>query len=206
LTNRAYRERESQELQIASWGISVVVGRTDILDLTRPWQSFATHAPTPTSSALAGPLIGARAPIGEFVNTLTRIPIPSNSDSQLLAGLELQMTQYSAEFERDMERLRRDFVLLNQPQVEHFLRDHRSLIEVLLDAVAALRRCFGQDAVLQIRMGGTEDEAPITLCCVVQWKGSADLAKTALDAFDEIWWMTNVKRASGRIVIDYELA
>ena len=133
-------------------------------------------------------------------------PGPPSPEPPVLNEYERQMTQFAVEEEEDLKRLRKEYVLVSGPSVEVFLRSHRSLIEILLDAAAQIRARFGADIVLQLRLSGEEGEVPNLVYGVIQWSGSLDTARAALDAFDESWWIENVRRASGRIVFDYELA
>ncbi len=87
-------------------------------------------------------------------------PIAPSPEPPALTEYERQMTEFALEEEEGLKRLRKEYVLVNGPFVEAFLQGHRSLIEVLLDAAAHIRACFGADNVLQLRLGGEEEDAP----------------------------------------------
>jgi hypothetical protein len=211
LTNRAYKERESSEdwavLSRAPEGASGN-GATFLVGAWPEPPANTTEDPDPFSRDMFGWSVarhlhstGGKLPPRE-------VPLlnPLGSEFSVLTDLERQMAQFSAEEEEDFKRLRREYVLVNGPSVESFLRRHRSLLEVLLDAVAQIKACFGAESVLQLRLGSEDGDAPNVVCGFVQWTKSLEAARAALDEFDESWWMNNVRRASGRVVFDYELA
>jgi len=123
---------------------------------------------------------------------------------RLLTKYEHQMVQFTQTQEQELTKLRIEYVFDETHRVEVFLKEHRALLEILLDAVIPLRGCFGKDVVLQLQVGWDEG-APKTIYGVVIWKNDLASARTALKKFDETWWLDNSKRASGRIVFDYEL-
>lgn len=211
MTNRAYKERESSEdwavvsrvpngtlgngtaFLVGAWS-EAQIGKCEDLDVL--------------SAGIFGGSSGRQSHLtaGELLSHASSISNPLGSGYSVLTDLERQMAQFSAEEEEDFKRLRKEYVLVDGSVVEAFLRAHRSLLEVLLDAVTQLRACFGADCVLQLRLGNEEGDASTVVCGFVQWTKSAEIARAALDAFDESWWIKNVGRAAGRVVFDYELA
>jgi hypothetical protein len=127
---------------------------------------------------------------------------PERRSMRLIGGV---MPQVAVEQEAELIRLRREYRFKNGPDVEAFLQNHHSLLELLLDAVPQLRARFGADVTLQLQVG-MEEGPPSTIYGVVIWKGSLASARAAREQFDESWWMENIERASGRVVFDYELA
>jgi hypothetical protein len=118
---------------------------------------------------------------------------------------ESQMVEFFQEHEGQLHLLRREYVFDPADGVRLFLRDHRALPEILVEAAIELRRCFGNGVVLLLQV--LEDEgAPVTIYGIVLWKDSLDSARAALQNFDETWWISTSRRASGSIVFDYQLA
>lgn len=122
-----------------------------------------------------------------------------------LTKYEDQMRSFGAAENEDFRKLNREYLLENRSEVEMFIHDHRSTVGILLEAVPNLRAAFGAEAILQLRVG-IEEETTKVIYGIVIWKESLDSARSALRQFDDSWWLNNVKRASGRIVFDYELA
>jgi hypothetical protein len=122
-----------------------------------------------------------------------------------LLGYERDMKQFNQEHAATLDRLRREYQLSSTSGVESFLRIHRSLAEILIDAIPHLRETFGDDTVFRIDVGSDENPIPEMLYTVALWQGSPALAKAALERFDESWWIGNSSRANGRLVFDYEL-
>jgi len=130
----------------------------------------------------------------------------STPDSWILTDYGREMEEFAFEQADELTRLRKEYVLDTDPRVEAFLCDHRSLLEVLLDAVVHLKTTFGKECVFKLRLGSNEDDGPRVLCGIVQWKMGLCAARVALETFDESWWIENSRRASGRLSFDYELA
>jgi hypothetical protein len=85
-----------------------------------------------------------------------------------------------------------------------FLEDHPSVPHFLLEAVPFLRKSFGDSVILQLQIPPDED-VPLTIYAVALWDGAVEDATAALRKFDDSWWTANGHRASGKIVIDYQL-
>lgn len=127
-----------------------------------------------------------------------------SSSPDALNEYEQEMARFTMEQAADLEKLKREYVFEDVAVTESFIRNHRSIVEVLLDAVPHLRRCFGSETTLKIGVV-FEDAGPTTASAVALWKGPLASARESLAKFDESWWLENVKRARGRILFDYEL-
>ena len=103
-----------------------------------------------------------------------------------------------------LDRLLSVYVFEDSAKVRSFLEDHPSTSSLLLEAIPFLRASFGVEAILQLQIPIDEDP-PLTIYAVALWDGTLEDARRALDKFDAIWWTANCHRASGRIVIDYQL-
>lgn len=211
MTNRAYQERESSEDWASSSQAPEKAGANAIAFLVGSWREAPTKKIGEPDLVLWNVFgeSAARRASSMSVETALSENSTSNqfaSESSLIKGLEAQMTSFSAKEEDDFERLRKEYVLVNASIVEVLLRNHRSLIDLLLEAVVHLRASFGTDAVIQLRLGFDEGDEPNIVCGIVQWTRDSQAARAALDAFDDSWWMNNVGKAFGRVVFDYELA
>jgi hypothetical protein len=124
--------------------------------------------------------------------------------NSVFESLEEQMAQQESEFADTIARLRGEFIFTNPAPVQSFLRTHRALASVLLEAVGYLKECFGTDTPLALEI--VSDEAPAALIyALALWEKDRQGSRDALSRFDETWWMNSQKKAGGRIVFDYEL-
>ena len=103
-----------------------------------------------------------------------------------------------------LDRLRQCYVFEDSAKLQSALLERPSLLPILLEAVTHLRDSFGASAPLHLQMPHDEDLS-ITIYAVVLWKDSLQTARAALQQFDDAWWVDSSKRASGRIVFDYQL-
>lgn len=118
--------------------------------------------------------------------------------------LERQMAAQQKEFEASMTMLRKLFIFRSGQSVASFLGTHRALIPILLEATTHLAHFFGADVPLALEIL-SDDESPNSINALALFHGSSTDAHAALDSFDQVWWMANMRRASGRIVFDYDL-
>jgi hypothetical protein len=132
--------------------------------------------------------------------------IPDQSFQETIFGnLEQQIADHDVEFNGVIRDLRKTFIFTDSAAVEAFIRYHRALGAILLEAAPALRQYFGQDAQLSLDVP-SEDGVPRTINAVILWRSDRTEARTALRRFDDNWLMPNLKKAGGRIVFDFELA
>jgi hypothetical protein len=211
VTNRAYKERESSEDLTANGRPPEWSKRNGLVLSVGNWRESpisTSGVSDPLLTSFFGRCAGQRtaSKADDLFSYDTSFSNPHGLKSPALSNFERQMTQFSSDEEVNFEKLRKEYVLVLRSEVESFLRSHRSLIDVLLDAVPQFKSCFGPDSILQLRLGGEEADAPNVVCGIVLWSGSLDAARAALDIFDQSWWMNNVTRTSGRVVFDYELA
>lgn len=131
--------------------------------------------------------------------------IPTESfQKTIFDSIKQQISDHDVEFSGVIRDLRRTYIFADSAGVETFIRYHRALGAILLEAVPALREYFGQDAQLALDIP-SEDGAPRTINAVALWRGDRTEARTALRRFDDNWLMPNIKKAGGRIVFDFEL-
>lgn len=155
--------------------------------------------------ALSSPNVGWYHGIVEQTGLIGDWADLSTKFERQVAQQEKQQAAYRyEEQQRELDNLRREYVFSDPSSVRAFLREHRALPVVLLDAVPWLKTSFGADATLQLQLMLEEDE-PTSLCGLVLWTGSLASAQMALHEFDESWWLRNCQRASGNLIFDYEL-
>jgi hypothetical protein len=128
----------------------------------------------------------------------------SVDQASIFEDLERQMAEQEADFATTLSNLIKHFIFNNPEPITAFLKTHRALAPILLESAPYLAGCFGPDASFALEI--MSDEGPPTaIYALVLWRGDRAAARTALQRFDEHWWMNNLKKAAGRIVFDYEL-
>lgn len=118
--------------------------------------------------------------------------------------LEHQMAAQEEEFAASITMLRKRFIFKSGETVGAFLRTHRTLIPILLEATLHLAYFFGADVPLALEVM-SDDGPPNSINALALFNGDSTNARVALDSFDEAWWIANMRKASGRIVFDYDL-
>jgi hypothetical protein len=133
-------------------------------------------------------------------------PVPSRPRDQRLIfnNFEQQMMQYEADHQRMIAEIRRLYVLPAGDSVELFLSHYRAVTGLLLQAIPKLREFFGSDTLFSLRVP-IDDSGTQTLYAVAMWPGRIQDVKTALDRFDDSWWIPNSRQASGYLTFTYEL-
>ena len=92
----------------------------------------------------------------------------------------------------------------NDEGVRDFLSNHQAALALLINALPKLRIWFGQDVPFVLETTSEENEEPILYATAI-WHGPAQAAATALENFDENWWLD--QPTSGLpITFTYELA
>lgn len=148
----------------------------------------------------------SKAPLegqNSFTDTENISPLAEEGPA-FIQSYEHQMAQFADEQEDELARLRSEYVFDCPRAVLDFLKTHRALPGLLLEAVAPLRRCFGGDCVVHLQ-ARTDGDARI-LYAIVFWRGSLNSVKGSLKSFDDTWWLASSGKASGYVVFDYELA
>jgi hypothetical protein len=122
----------------------------------------------------------------------------------LLRDLERDMAAFEVEHETALNELRRLYIFPADSSVTGFLRAHRIIPQLLVLAAQQLKTYFGADTVFTLR-ASVDESGSRTLCAVAIWPGSVKDAKTALDRFDDSWWIANSRQALGDLYFTYEL-
>jgi hypothetical protein len=132
-------------------------------------------------------------------------PISNDSGAEQFDFEELaaEITQ-QREPARVLAELKREFIFADQAAVQAYITNNRAVAAILLEAVPHLRACFGAGVSLTLDTLA-EEGSTRSIYALALWDGDRHKARVALSAFDETWWKKNLKRAAGRVVVDYEL-
>ena len=122
----------------------------------------------------------------------------------IFEDLERQMAVQEEEFNASLTMLRKSFIFKNEEAIGTFLRTHRTLIPILLEATIHMAHFFGADAPLALEIV-SDDGPPTSINALALFHGDSADARAALNLFDGVWWMANMRKANGRIVFDYDL-
>jgi hypothetical protein len=120
-----------------------------------------------------------------------------------LANMEWQIADSEAEHQAALDKVRQDFVMPADSSVACFLTAHRTILQLLLEAVPELRTCFGSESVFDLRAPVDESGSQM-LYAVARWPGSVSDVRQALAKFDT-WWIAHSRQASGNLAFTYEL-
>jgi len=122
----------------------------------------------------------------------------------ILEDFERQMAESAVERGALIAELKKFFVLSGDASVKSFLFEHRSLPQLLLEAVSELKTYFGPETVFQLR-APTDEFGSQTLYAVAVWPGAAAEVRRILENFDEGWWLPRSHQAAGYLTFTYEL-
>jgi hypothetical protein len=124
-------------------------------------------------------------------------------ERMIFNDLERQMACYEADRHALVTEVARNYMMPRDNSVQAFLNSHRVLSQLLLQALPRLRHRFG-DTVFALRT--TSDEYGWqNLCVDALWRGDAADAYTALDRFEDDWWVDNSHLAAGHLTFTYRL-
>ena len=119
-------------------------------------------------------------------------------------ALEQQMAEFAAQHEAAVRKLRKHYVLPADASVLDFLTEHRTIPQVLLEALPELKTCFGGNTVFHLR-APVDEAGSRTLYAVAMWPGEVADARNALARFDDAWWLSRAGQTAGRLTFTYEL-
>lgn len=125
-------------------------------------------------------------------------------DAQILVDLEDQMARFEAEHEALIKEVRKHYVLPNTSSVLTFFRNHRTLPQLLMEAVPHIKEHFGSEAVFNLKVP-TDESGSQTLYAVAMWPGKVQDVRAALERYDTSWWIANSRRGGGDLTFTYEL-
>ncbi len=122
----------------------------------------------------------------------------------ILRDFERQMAQFEADHQAVITEVQKSYVLPADSPVKDFFKSHRTIPQLLTQAAPRLKQYFGIGPVFTLRT--TVDEyGSQTLYAVVKWPGDVREVRSALEKFDEQWWIANSRQAGGDLTFTYEL-
>jgi hypothetical protein len=124
--------------------------------------------------------------------------------NSMFEDVERQMRASEAEFCNSIKVLREKYVFNNPEAVDCFIRSHRVVAPLLIEAAPQFAAAFDNNALLALEIM-PDDETPHSIYVLALWNRESAKARTALHSFDEGWLSRNFQATNGRIVFDYEL-
>ncbi len=89
-------------------------------------------------------------------------------------------------------------------QVETFLRNHIYLVNLLLEALAKVKNCFGQDSQIALEVVRDPEDGDCKLFAFVLTALPVEEALALRDQLDDEWWLEASERGQGQLIIDVE--
>ena len=132
------------------------------------------------------------------------VSIAKAQETEILADAERQMAKFEEEHEATLRMVATQYVMPEDSSVQRFLRSHRTLPQLLIEAIPHLKRCFGELAVFSLRAPVDESGGQMLYGLVV-WPGDVNQVRRSLAQFDEDWWIKHSRQASGRLSFSFEL-
>jgi hypothetical protein len=123
--------------------------------------------------------------------------------NSMFNDLDSQMRDGEPEFHSRVKLLRERYVFNNPEAVEYFLRTHRTVAPLLIEAAPQLARAFDNRALLALEVMA-EDETPHSICALALWTHDVGAARAALRNFDKTWLADNLQAVNVGIIFDYE--
>ena len=115
-----------------------------------------------------------------------------------------QIVELAAQNEGVLDELRKHYVFPADSSVRDFLAVHRTVPQILLEAAPQLMRCFGGNAIFNLR-APIDEGGSRTLYAVAMWPGALRDVRDALARFDRDWWIARAGRTAGYLEFTYEL-
>jgi hypothetical protein len=100
--------------------------------------------------------------------------------------------------------LEKDFQMPADSSVANFLNEHRSIIQLLMEAPMHLKDCFSSSTVFTLR-AELDESGSRTLYATAIWSGKLQDVRWALDKLDNEWWLSRAGQAGGYLTFTYEL-
>jgi len=122
----------------------------------------------------------------------------------MLNDLEEQMAEFEAAHRKIVHEILKWYVLVCHTSVIAFLDGHRTIPQLLIQAAPRLREYFGESTVFSLRVV-VDEYGWQMLYAEVIWPGKVGDLVTALDRFEDEWWIPNSSAAYGSLTFTYEL-
>ncbi len=92
----------------------------------------------------------------------------------------------------------------NHGEVQTFLREHASLVNVLLEALPRVAHRFGQASQIALEVVADPEDHDRKLFAFILTALPAEAALELRDQFDNEWWLDASERAQGQLIFDVE--
>jgi hypothetical protein len=123
--------------------------------------------------------------------------------TEFLASARVLWETGNKQLEADIGELKTKYIFRNESAITQFILGHRATTGVLFNALPELKNSFGEDMVFHLEAVRDEDEST-SLYAIVAWRGLVEGAESALEDFDERWWLN--QSAQPGLTFTYELA
>lgn len=118
--------------------------------------------------------------------------------------LEQQMARFEADHEAMIAEIGKHYVMQPKSPVLDAFRSYRTIPQLLIEALPRLKESFGNDSVFNLKVL-VDESGSQTIYAVAMWAGSAKDVLIALNQFEDEWWISNSRHASGTLTFTYEL-
>lgn len=140
----------------------------------------------------------------EFITADSTRDIEFSYANSMFQDLESRRRTDEVKFQENLGLLREKYVFKDPAAIEFFIRNHRMVVPLLIEASSHLAVAFHNRAPLALEIM-PDEETPHSIYVLAVWNFDADDARAALRTFDESWLLGNLQFINGRIVFDYEL-
>jgi hypothetical protein len=97
-----------------------------------------------------------------------------------------------------------EFTARNRQEVTAFLRDNSFLVALVQEAGTKIKRHFPKSQLLLETVSDPKGIEPDKLFLYIATDESPKEARPKLRAFDKEWWLTELKKAHGKLCISLE--
>ncbi len=107
------------------------------------------------------------------------------------------------QLQADLSELKAEYIFRNENAIASFIASHRASAAILTRAIPQLKKFFGENVVFSLQ-AVSDDDGSTSLYAIVVWRGPAEGAESALEDFDECWWLN--QHPQSELTFTYELA
>jgi hypothetical protein len=169
--------------------------------------AFPGNVAGPISNALI-PLVGGSESAGYqeclwAARPFGKPPERAGILTESLASTHVLWETGNRQLEAEIGELKTKYVFRSEGAVTQSILGHRTIAGVLLKALPELKKFFGEDVVFHLDAVSDDDEST-SLYAIAVWRGLVEGAESALEDFDEQWWLN--QSAQPGLTFTYELA
>lgn len=128
----------------------------------------------------------------------------ARSDNSVLSYV-YDHPQPKKDFTEQLRALHQHYTILDDDRtVIGLLETEPVLYSLLIEAVEPLRRAFGDKRIIHVRVQSSDEDSILKVAVQLPADFGGD-GESALQSFDEKWWLNNCRRSGGALVFDYEM-